>query len=82
MKLKEYCETALCCTVTDRLFFRFVFSLLFATTVLSSNNLMAQQFKFSSIEVEGNLRIESSTITNYAEVELSTFVTAAELNSA
>ena len=82
MKLKEYSEIALCCTVTDRLFFRFVFSLLFATMVLSSNNLMAQQFKFSSIEVKGNLRIESSTITNYADIELSTFVTAAELNSA
>ena len=42
----------------------------------------AQQFSFSSIIVEGNKRIESDTIRNYAGIETSTTVSAASLNSA
>ena len=42
----------------------------------------AQQFSFSAIIVEGNKRIESDTIRNYAGIETSTTVSAASLNSA
>ncbi len=42
----------------------------------------AQQFSFSTIKVEGNLRIESSTIQNYAGIPTGQRVTAAELNAA
>ncbi len=42
----------------------------------------AQQFLFSTIKVEGNLRIESSTIRNYAGVPTGQPVKAADLNAA
>ena len=42
----------------------------------------AQQFWFSAIKVEGNLRIESSTIRNYAGIPTEQRVTAADLNAA
>ena len=42
----------------------------------------AQQFRFSTIKVEGNLRIESSTVLNYAGIPTEQRVTAADLNAA
>ncbi|NCW54409.1 MAG: outer membrane protein assembly factor BamA, partial [Rhodobacteraceae bacterium] len=42
----------------------------------------AQQYRFSSIDVVGNLRIESSTIRSYAGISTAKSLSAADLNAA
>ena len=42
----------------------------------------AQQYRFSSIDVVGNLRIESSTIRSYAGISTARSLSAADLNAA
>ena len=54
----------------------------FGAAVINVSPANAQQFRFSTIQVEGNLRIESSTIRNYAGVSIGQGVTAADLNAA
>jgi outer membrane protein insertion porin family len=47
-----------------------------------SSAVWAQDYIFSKIQVEGNRRIESSTIKSYSGLKVSQAVTAAELNTA
>ena len=47
-----------------------------------SGTVFAQEFRFSSIDVLGNRRIETSTVLNYANIPVSQVVDAAELNTA
>ena len=42
----------------------------------------AQEYKFDSVKVEGNQRIESAAILNYAGIEKGQVVTAGQLNGA
>ena len=61
----------------------FAISALFLVLTLQGlSHATAQQFKFSALEVQGNLRIESATIRNYADIPISETVSAAQLNSA
>ncbi len=60
----------------------FVVALVLGAMVINVNAAQAQQFRFSTIQVEGNLRIESSTIRNFAGVQTGQGVTAADLNAA
>ena len=61
----------------------FAISALFLVLTLQGlSHATAQQFKFSALDVQGNLRIESATIRNYADIPISEPVSAAQLNSA
>ncbi len=64
----------------QHLLFAVIFVL--SAAVIDLSIAYAQQFRFSTIQVEGNLRIESSTIRNYAGVLTGQDVSAADLNAA
>ena len=53
-----------------------------AVTWFNAGAAKAQQYRFSSIDVVGNLRIESSTIRSYAGISTAQSLTAADLNAA
>ena len=53
-----------------------------AVTWFNSGAAKAQQYRFSSIDVVGNLRIESSTIRSYAGISTAKSLSAADLNAA
>ena len=53
-----------------------------AVTWFNAGAAKAQQYRFSSIDVVGNLRIESSTIRSYAGISAAQSLTAADLNVA
>ena len=53
-----------------------------AVTWFNAGAAKAQQYRFSSIDVVGNLRIESSTIRSYAGISAAQSLTAADLNAA
>lgn len=57
-----------------------MFGLLFGG--LAAGTAAAQSFQFSSISVQGNVRIESGTILNYLAIDAGEAVTAAQLNDA
>lgn len=59
----------------------FAFTFVFAAIwMLSLAPAFAQNFQFSRVDVEGNKRIESSTIVSYAQVPTGQTVSAATLN--
>ena len=61
----------------------FVAVMLFgAVTWFNAGAAKAQQYRFSSIDVVGNLRIESSTIRSYAGISTAQALSAADLNAA
>ena len=61
----------------------FVAVMLFgAVTWFNAGAAKAQQYRFSSIDVVGNLRIESSTIRSYAGISTAQSLSAADLNAA
>ncbi|MFZ8945018.1 MAG: outer membrane protein assembly factor BamA [Paracoccaceae bacterium] len=61
----------------------FVAAMLFgAVTWFNAGAAKAQQYRFSSIDVVGNLRIESSTIRSYAGISTAKSLSAADLNAA
>ena len=53
-----------------------------AVTWFNAGAAKAQQYRFSSIDVVGNLRIESSTIRSYAGISTAQSLSAADLNAA
>jgi outer membrane protein insertion porin family len=53
-----------------------------AVTWFNAGAAKAQQYRFSSIDVVGNLRIESSTIRSYAGISTAKSLSAADLNAA
>ena len=53
-----------------------------AVTCFNAGAAKAQQYRFSSIDVVGNLRIESSTIRSYAGISTAQSLSAADLNAA
>ena len=53
-----------------------------AVTWFNAGAAKAQQYRFSSIDVVGNLRIESSTIRSYAGISTAQSLSASELNAA
>lgn len=59
-----------------------IFGFMFGLLAVFAGLVSAQEFRFSSIEVTGNKRIESSTILNYASIPVAQVVDAAELNTA
>ncbi len=60
-----------------------VFFLVFATvSVLEPRSAEAQSYTFNSVQVEGNKRIETSTIVAYTGIERGKSVSAGELNEA
>lgn len=61
----------------------FVAVMLFgAVTWFNAGAAKAQQYRFSSIDVVGNLRIESSTIRSYSGISTAQSLSAADLNAA
>ena len=61
----------------------FVAVMLFgAVTWFNAGAAKAQQYRFSSIDVVGNLRIESSTIRSYSGISAAQSLSAADLNAA
>lgn len=56
--------------------------LLGAVTWFNAGAAKAQQYRFSSIDVVGNLRIESSTIRSYAGISTAQSLSASDLNAA
>ncbi|MEL7256645.1 MAG: outer membrane protein assembly factor BamA [Pseudomonadota bacterium] len=56
--------------------------LLFFVTVLAVDPAHAQSFRFSSVSVEGNQRIEAATIASQAGIETGQTISAGELNAA
>ncbi len=61
----------------------FVAVMLFgAVTWFNAGAAKAQQYRFSSIDVVGNLRIESSTIRSYAGISTAQSLSASDLNAA
>ncbi|GAA6181934.1 outer membrane protein assembly factor BamA [Shimia sp. NS0008-38b] len=58
------------------------FILLFALMMALPSLVSAQTYNFGTIRVDGNQRIESSAIVNYAGVERGAAVTAGQLNAA
>ncbi|WP_412554442.1 outer membrane protein assembly factor BamA [Shimia sp. MIT1388] len=59
-------------------FFFTIFAVLVALPTLG----LAQTYNFSSIRVEGNQRIESAAVANYAAIPRGTTVTAGQVNAA
>jgi len=59
-----------------------VFGLMLGFVTVFAGFVSAQEFRFSSIDVTGNRRIETSTILTYANIPVSQVVDAAELNTA
>ena len=60
-----------------------LFSLIFSFSIGGySVSVLAKDYSFSKIQVEGNRRIESSTIRSYSGIKISKTVSAAELNTA
>ena len=53
-----------------------------AVTWFNAGAAKAQQYRFSSIDVVGNLRIESSTIRSYSGISTAQSLSAADLNAA
>ena len=53
-----------------------------AVTCFNAGAAKAQQYRFSSIDVVGNLRIESSTIRSYAGISTAQSLSASDLNAA
>jgi len=53
-----------------------------AVTWFNAGAAKAQQYRFSSIDVVGNLRIESSTIRSYSGISTAHSLSAADLNAA
>ena len=58
------------------------FGLFVAAIICIGSASWAQDFNFSSIEVDGNRRIETSTIISYANLPLRKNVSASEINAA
>nr|WP_317054650.1 FtsQ-type POTRA domain-containing protein [Roseovarius sp. W115] len=56
--------------------------LLFFITVFAVDPAHAQSFRFSSVSVEGNQRIEAATIASQAGIEAGQTISAGELNAA
>lgn len=56
--------------------------LIFIANVVPSGAALAQDYRFSSIAVEGNQRIEPATIISYAGITRGAAVSAAEVNDA
>jgi outer membrane protein insertion porin family len=57
--------------------------MLTAVSVLATpDRAMAQTYRFTSVTIEGNQRIEGGTILSYADIERGETVTAAQLNEA
>lgn len=59
-----------------------VAGLLASVSVLPASQALAQSYRFSSVAVEGNQRIEPRTILNFARIPRGESVSAAELNDA
>ena len=57
-------------------------ALLMSASVLFSAPVMAQSYRFSSVAIEGNQRIEPRTILGFARIGRGQAVSAAELNDA
>ncbi len=64
-----------------RLLTAFFFTI-FAVLVVMPTLGLAQTYNFSSIRVEGNQRIESAAVANYAAIPRGTSVTAGQVNAA
>ena len=60
----------------------FVLAIFCLTVIGLSATAWANDYSFSKIQVEGNLRIESATIRSYSGIKTPQNVTAAELNTA
>src|SRR6056297_1715739 len=57
--------------------------MLTAVSVLATpDRAVAQTYRFTSVTIEGNQRIEGGTILSYADIERGETVTAAQLNEA
>lgn len=59
-----------------------IFVLITALLLALPSVVGAQEYKFDSVKVEGNQRIESAAILNYAGIEKGQVVTAGQLNGA
>lgn len=69
-------------TSTFRQFALGFFFLISVLLLLIPNLASAQQYNFSTIRVDGNQRIESAAILNYAGIETGQTVSAGQLNAA
>ena len=58
------------------------FGIFIAAIISIGSTVWAQEFNFSSIEVDGNRRIETSTIISYANLPIGKTVSASEINAA
>lgn len=59
-----------------------VFVVFVSMFILFAGGAEAQTYRFNSVQIEGNQRIESSTIVTYTGIERGQTVTAGELNDA
>ncbi|MAY46718.1 MAG: outer membrane protein assembly factor BamA [Rhodobacteraceae bacterium] len=59
-----------------------IFALIALWTVGSAGFAQAQNYVFNSFQVEGNARIQSSTVLSYAGIEPGTSISAGQLNDA
>ncbi|TCL09267.1 Beta-barrel assembly machine subunit BamA [Shimia isoporae] len=59
-----------------------IFLLISALLIVLPTIASAQNYSFSSVKVEGNQRVESSAIVNYAGIERGQSITAGQLNGA
>ncbi|SHJ26064.1 Beta-barrel assembly machine subunit BamA [Shimia gijangensis] len=59
-----------------------IFVLITALLLALPSTAGAQEYKFNSIKVDGNQRIESAAILNYAGIETGKVVTAGQINGA
>ena len=58
------------------------FGIFIAAIISIGSAVWAQEFNFSSIEVDGNRRIETSTIISYANLSIGKTVSASEISAA
>ena len=58
------------------------FGIFIAAIISIGSTVWAQEFNFSSIEVDGNRRIETSTIISYANLPIGKTVSASEISAA
>ena len=58
------------------------FGIFIAAIISIGSTVWAQEFNFSSIEVDGNRRIETSTIISYANLSIGKTVSASEISAA
>jgi len=74
-------ERSVCCNIWYRAL-PAIFLLIASVFVALPGGAQAQSYTFNSIKVEGNQRIESSTIVSYTGIERGKAVTAGQLNDA